>query len=1146
MLLTILFRALGLGAIGFALWFMGPAIEYNGQYYLADEQIRYMVLGGLGGLWLLSSVWTWFRVRQTNAKMLQDLADDASEQIDEEAKVIGERFEKALDVLKTSVDGKAFVHQLPWYIIIGPPGSGKTTALVNSGLHFPMKDHLGSEVIQGIGGTRNCDWWFTTDAVLIDTAGRYTTQDSHEEVDKAAWQNFMGLLKRFRPERPINGVVIAVSLADLMEQSEAERVTTAQAIRARISELSENLNVRFPVYFMFTKCDLVAGFMEFFDKLNPNHRNQVWGETFEMTDHGDCALDVTDYGGNFDGLIKLLNNQLLHRMHEDTDADNSLEMLGFPTQMASLKYPIVHMLSEIFDSSFGRGAAPLLRGVYYTSGTQAGTPIDRLLGSMASNLGIDNADKIQYGGRGKSFFIKDLLKEVMFPEANMAGVNRALLRRRNFMKLTSFAVSAAVIAAAVTGWLLSNNANSLMVSRVGELADIATKVGYNDLLEGADVTVILEELNLVEESTKIFEEPQLTDRLGLYQGTALQPAAQEAYGALLEKKLLPVAVARLEEDMIAAINTGDTSVINGLLKAYLMWGGISENAGVDIDTALLRSTAKAQWQSEFSDDPELVTSILAHLDNLFAQGFTPITLDRSIVKEARGKLLALPVNEQIYQNLRQNMLQDSSGDLQLSSLGGGKFASVFKARSGRSITELKVPEMYTKDGFYNKVVPALQNASQSFQGDAWVLGNHNSTDSGPGLNTTEIYNSYYKDYAKQWNDLLLDLEVRPDGNNQQLVTRIEDAMRPGGIVETLLTTIAQQTWLPKPELVGQTPADGDWTRDQVADPLARRFNSFHDIQSDRATLDAALTAGAELAVFLDQTLLNALSTTPALNAVQRRVAGGSRDVFGMFRSQIRRLPTMVRTWSDGLYEEAWKKVMQQARKEIDDEWKQELVGYYSNFLVRRYPFNPKAEEDANLRNFAELFGPKGKLSAFIDSRLVLFVDTDGTEWREKPVDGVTLGLSQSSLEQLKQVRDISRLFFSRTTGQPEITFTFRPIRLSDTAASVDLTVSGQTISYTYGDKPPVIINWPPQIGNEESKLSFETLLGSSESQSAFGAWSMFKLLDQFGTKVSSSGSTFEISLELEGMQVDLEIKSQGTINVLSEPVLQDLTFPAGL
>ena len=76
-------------------------------------------------------------------------------------------------------------------MIIGPPGSGKTTALVNSGLKFPLEQRFGKDALRGVGGTRNCDWWFTDEAIFLDTAGRYTTQDSDARADAAGWIEFL-------------------------------------------------------------------------------------------------------------------------------------------------------------------------------------------------------------------------------------------------------------------------------------------------------------------------------------------------------------------------------------------------------------------------------------------------------------------------------------------------------------------------------------------------------------------------------------------------------------------------------------------------------------------------------------------------------------------------------------------------------------------------------------------------------------------------------------------------------------------------------------------------------------------------------------------------------------------------------------------
>src|SRR5258708_10084759 len=102
-----------------------------------------------------------------------------------EALQLRKRFEEATEALKKSKKGGRNLYELPWYIIIGPPGSGKTTVLMNSGLNFPLAKAFGKEALRGVGGTRNCDWWFTDEAILLDTAGRYTTQDTGAQTRAA-------------------------------------------------------------------------------------------------------------------------------------------------------------------------------------------------------------------------------------------------------------------------------------------------------------------------------------------------------------------------------------------------------------------------------------------------------------------------------------------------------------------------------------------------------------------------------------------------------------------------------------------------------------------------------------------------------------------------------------------------------------------------------------------------------------------------------------------------------------------------------------------------------------------------------------------------------------------------------------------------
>jgi type VI secretion system protein ImpL len=193
------------------IWFGGPYVSIADYAPLGSELARIIGIVLIIVFWGLRALLREIKAARASRKLVTAVAkqeDPASARASADTRQMQQRFEEATEALQKSSKGGKSLYDLPWYIIIGPPGAGKTTAIVNSGLNFPLAQKFGKEALRGVGGTRNCDWWFTDQAILLDTAGRYTTQDSDESSDSAGWMGFLALLRKYRKRRPINGVLV--------------------------------------------------------------------------------------------------------------------------------------------------------------------------------------------------------------------------------------------------------------------------------------------------------------------------------------------------------------------------------------------------------------------------------------------------------------------------------------------------------------------------------------------------------------------------------------------------------------------------------------------------------------------------------------------------------------------------------------------------------------------------------------------------------------------------------------------------------------------------------------------------------------------------------------------------------------------------
>src|SRR5688572_11486190 len=340
--------------------------------------------------------------------------------------------------------GRSALYALPWYMFVGPPAAGKTTAIERSGLAF-AGGKTGSSKVRGTAGTRNCDWWFTRDAILLDTAGRFAVQDD----DRDEWRAFLDLLKRHRPQRPVDGLVVALSIADVMSAPEAQIEEVAQQLRERIDELMAQLEMVVPIYVMFTKADLIAGFVEFWGDYGKNQRGQAWGATFALDDER-LAEPAHAFEAEFDHLLRVLPARMVERLGREQVPQVRARILQFPVEFESLRTPLARFMDELCRPN-PYSEAPIVRGFYFSSGTQTGAPIERVLANMVRGFSLQVAPTASSAhAQPQSYFVTDLFEKIIFPDRDIATRSGSRVKRH----LRTQAVVAAIVSACVLVFLL--------------------------------------------------------------------------------------------------------------------------------------------------------------------------------------------------------------------------------------------------------------------------------------------------------------------------------------------------------------------------------------------------------------------------------------------------------------------------------------------------------------------------------------------------------------------------------------------------------------------------------------------------------------------------------------------------------------------
>lgn len=1058
--------------------------------------------------------------------------------------------------------------RLPWYMVIGPAGAGKSELIRQSGLEFPLKDAANSpRAVRGIGGTRGFSWWLSHEAVLLDMAGRTLATAAFD--DSGDWLAFLETLRRQRPEKPIHGVLVVVAVDQLADQPETRVDSIARAARERLQELIEHLGVVFPVYVVFTRCDRVAGFAEFFEDLSLEERREPWGATLSLARANATAAEAL-FDEEYRVLLASLSERRMPRMAASGEPVSRAQAFTFPLQLERVRPQLRRFIRTLFEPVEGQEAA-VPRGFYLTAATVGGEPTDRVLQPAVRSLGLTfRPTAAPSAARPGSWFVRDLFTDVVFPDQGLAVTSqgaRGQLRHRDRLLVGVFGI------AWLTLTLLFGTFSCMNGSVVGRARQAATEV-TSRVREEAPIVDNLRALERLRSGAQALD--SLTTSRPWWRswgawsgGVAAEPALALWTDRTAEHIVAP-AVKQMTIELRQLTSSGEGGFYD-YYRLYRAWRLLSDPTRITPeDGELLAREVTRALQSrldvssagpeERREYPELVRRQMAFMAR------HPLALSEVASRYYEGADLTLAANGAA--RVRDSWSPDPFASALIDDVARHRKPVTFEDLAGATTimsSSESVSGAFTRKAFEETVRPGIEDMKRLVARD-WLL-----TDvfggRPPGL-ADEVARIYSQAYSRAWTRMLESAQYADARDMGQAAEMLAQLAKGDSPLFKLLRGVRDETQLPAaPETpYGRVPSDFAILKDffetrgggadRVTGFLTRFFQKKPGSGGDALASNQSPSAVYQGFLQASQVEINKVAQPGAPAAEIRSLMAGGDETTNPLRQLVAYAQSLEEFYGAAPAAAPTALLLSApitgARAVVASRglnpamatsWKAQVLEPYQKALAGKYPFAASREE-ASLDDFAGAFGPTGYVWTFYQQNLSAFLNEDGSpKGAEKPP------ISPEFMTFYAQAYRIRQAFFS-AGPQAALSFTVR-------VSSQDIDQGGLVVrrvifdcggtSAIYSMGPPIEdhLRWPgddPTAGaslrvvaaapvdpkKKRKKNEPEPML-DVPGKSAPGLWGLFRLLDQASNITDGgSGGRASWSFDASGKRIRVTLELQGT------------------
>lgn len=1120
------------GTIIIMIFALGPMITIDGKQPLNSQASRFLVSVIVLGIAIIYTLVAGKRRDQQNAELVSAAAPSSSG-----GAALAANMDRAVRYLRQGkIDGKRVrLNEMPWYVMIGPPGNGKTTALRSSGLRFPLREIIANEAYAGSHGTRNCTWWLSDAAVFLDTAGRYSVPETDGVAEAAEWASFLRKLKTLRAPTPLNGILLVVGADSLLESDARIFRRMADQLAARVLEILEMCGARIPVYVVISKIDRLTGFVQVFEDDLKSLIESPMGVTFEPTG-GTDPLPQARLA--LDWLVDRIDRHVLSKVSKERNRSVAVNMLTFPRQLQASTERAHQLLDVLARASSHTGLSPWIRGFYLISSVQEGNLINRLAQQIQADLGVSlRSDASELEPDSRTYFLPGLFRDIILKEAGISGMTAARVARSRWRDWTPHLATLGLALVLLIGLTWSYVNNRSLLSAVEEravVADSTLRGGAWDLRAvAADVETFLA---LLEATGAQEPNPSLGYRWFLYQGAWAHTQATDQYRHYASKALLEPLATALKHEMTNPASP--VAIRFDALKCYQM---LETPKDPHFDRAFVALTAERVWARQHGQDPALEW-LKRGLQRLLDMGANPIVAEREVIERTRAQLgvsvpstLGAIVLERFKWQVERPMAGGAlqgSGTATLADLLGPEGASILRSEQlGTPIPSWGRGAALRASGAVLKEQVALVIR------EAWVLGADAALVPRADALEQQVAQAYSTEYARMWSTLIESLELDVPGSLEgidQFLTRVSPPAGMTSPLESALTNLAN-------ELRGGPESEGIPMERSAPTMVAKSFSGF------LAFVDGtARPSLAEMAAILAEirTQVAAYRATVADPAY----AGPLGATMGLQVSDLVRqrgvaasaLPSPMSRWFSppmlAIAQDLSRGAMDQQKKAQAERAKPQCTDSY----LAAYPFRRGVEKDASVGDVAAVFSPTGGVRSHIASIVKPEILATADRWTLKPNSPFTGAIPDKTLEQFRRIEYFGDRLFPDGSRVPTFSLAIEALSVPESFVRILVAVGSEEVEIFPKSGR---LNWHADDQVDGSVTLVVESNFSDRQQVVFpGVWGLFRMIDA-ALSDAGSGNGVLMRFHFGNEQLLLRLKSRPIEELVTKVAWRTLGCP---